>query len=1832
MKTAEARKRQPAPFERVREALHVPGMPLEPLTRARLEAAFGVDVGHVRIHADASAARAARDANAAAFTIGRDIFFAAGEYAPETERGDAVLTHEVAHTLVDPRSLDEAAFDRIVETTTPGDAIEAGAEATVAAIRAGRVPAASGSTHDDARTHVARLAAGLIEKRDKTDPAQTVVTIVETILTTLASDPDDRLGRVRKTLMQLDERTQKLVFERLSDQMRAHEWHHLLLDVLTQPPPSGTADGDARELPAEDVGAPTVGEAPEQPQAAEPQAGDKRQEAQDAATSEIAKADEKTDEARARAQVATAAEEKTPEKSEAAAKSARRPAHPRLHGARARRAHAPARGAPRPPAKAGRGPAPAPPAGGEAAPEMAEADGGPAAPTAEPPAAAGAPAGAAAAAAPEAAAEPEFGAADPAEAVAPVAAPAARARVGAAPPAAETAPSAAPSAAGEAPAPSAAAPAPAETGAHGVAAPPESAAPTEAAPAAATPEASAEPEGSETEAARPAPAGAIATSEPAAAAEPAPLATAAPPESEAAGVAPSPSEAVTENSAEPSAPEAQAGAAPTGAAPPGAPPIGDLPPEQDDGKEETGGGGGGGAAIADQPEEPAPAPSADDPAAAMSTVADLPPAQMQTALGGVSAAADKSVAADRTDLAAHPPEATPPAAPPGQSPAAPPTPAAAAAPSINRVPDAAAPASAEADMVATDPAATPLPATPAPAVTSNAEGQVTAADAQNLQTSVDQLPVTDPALNVTAGPPPTVALEGAADPARAAQQRALVATDIATQATAAHQEAARPLGEDHIVPTKAPELVRGETPQAAGTPAALPAAAPVDVPVAIIAKEKSSDTVRAAAMGQAQQITSQRTEQQQKMTQQRADSQRDMDAQVAASATEQADERNRARGDVQGSRGEWNKAQSDTVTTADKDSDEQVSSAQAEATEQQKTANAEAQKNINDGNAQVTTARADAEKEARTEKDKAKNESKSSGFFSKLASAIGSFFDGICKAIHTAFEKARNLVKKAIAAAQKLAADVIDKARNVIVGAIKKAGEALIAIGDRVLAAFPALRDKFRAAIKKLVDTAVAVVNAIADKLKAAAKKLLDLLGKALVFILDAYEALYIAAIKVVADACKAAIDLANKIVQAVGAFAVLIKDIAANPGQWIRNLGSALMDGVKNHLWRELKAAIKEWFNSKVEAVVGIGKMIFEVLKKGGIPFKRIAMMVWVAVKAAIPRAIIEFLIQKVISMLIPAAAAIMAIIEGLQAAWATASRIVAAFESFFAFLKAVKGGNAGQKFAKAVAAAAIAVIDFTANFIISKIGKGAKGVGGKLKGIAEKIMAFFRKGIALVKRGAQAAKKVVGAVVRAVVKGAKAIGRMIKRAGKWIANSRIGKAIRNSRVGKFIGRQIQRAKAGYQKARERFKQWRENRKKQKGKTDADRLDRAVTELKPKLHGMLKSGISRPRLRLTLYGWRAYYRIRRLQVDGQRVVAANSPQQTVAELVALHGAGLSQLISSIGSRLLASPQVTAAHADLEAQRAAGAGTKKQPIEQSGGAALLGGAKDLSERDIAGISQSAASERREYFAVGKGTPPIYEHQSDVRESYSTLVGAGPEMVGSYENAHNVWQAIAKETGLKDHELAGSLQEFVRSGNVPKGPLSTSGNSKKLAEVARLMVSVEGGRSHGALVETPMLLELVKAGKAKPAQIFGVKTEGRLALLSGFTIGGAKIGQKIAQSPTEFPVFGAHAEEWAKFKSLSRAERARMPTEERERFKKIAAGQRRALAKSREVMKRRVKLYETFILHRMEVTGEVFDSVDSLSAFIERELKQLLEGAYGVTLPGIPATPMFEEAM
>ena len=83
----------------VHDVLRSPAGSLDRHTRAAMGARFGRDFSRVRIHADADAGHAADAVQAHAFTVGRDIVFGSGKFAPSTPPGRGLLAHELTHVV-----------------------------------------------------------------------------------------------------------------------------------------------------------------------------------------------------------------------------------------------------------------------------------------------------------------------------------------------------------------------------------------------------------------------------------------------------------------------------------------------------------------------------------------------------------------------------------------------------------------------------------------------------------------------------------------------------------------------------------------------------------------------------------------------------------------------------------------------------------------------------------------------------------------------------------------------------------------------------------------------------------------------------------------------------------------------------------------------------------------------------------------------------------------------------------------------------------------------------------------------------------------------------------------------------------------------------------------------------------------------------------------------------------------------------------------------------------------------------------------------------------------------------------------------------------------------------------------------------------------------------------------------------------------------------------------------------------------------------------------------------------------------------------------------------
>lgn len=109
------------------------GQPLDPALRQGFEARLGHDLAGVRLHVGGEAAESARAVNARAYSVGQDIVFGSGAYAPGTDSGQRLLAHELTHTIQQSGSR-PVGLSRALEVGAADDAPEREAEAVANAI------------------------------------------------------------------------------------------------------------------------------------------------------------------------------------------------------------------------------------------------------------------------------------------------------------------------------------------------------------------------------------------------------------------------------------------------------------------------------------------------------------------------------------------------------------------------------------------------------------------------------------------------------------------------------------------------------------------------------------------------------------------------------------------------------------------------------------------------------------------------------------------------------------------------------------------------------------------------------------------------------------------------------------------------------------------------------------------------------------------------------------------------------------------------------------------------------------------------------------------------------------------------------------------------------------------------------------------------------------------------------------------------------------------------------------------------------------------------------------------------------------------------------------------------------------------------------------------------------------------------------------------------------------------------------------------------------------------------------------------------------------------
>ena len=171
----------------VHEVLRSPGRPLDLATRAFFEPRFGYDFGRVRVHTGRKAAAVTQAVGARAFSVGKDIVFGPGEYAPGIPRGQRLLAHELTHTLQQRSSSSEVPqiLRQVAEPTTVRPLA--------------RAP----------------------------NTTKSVEGLAISILRSHQVDPEDRSGNIRRQLADLDPLTREIVLARIRARMSPEAWSRL---------------------------------------------------------------------------------------------------------------------------------------------------------------------------------------------------------------------------------------------------------------------------------------------------------------------------------------------------------------------------------------------------------------------------------------------------------------------------------------------------------------------------------------------------------------------------------------------------------------------------------------------------------------------------------------------------------------------------------------------------------------------------------------------------------------------------------------------------------------------------------------------------------------------------------------------------------------------------------------------------------------------------------------------------------------------------------------------------------------------------------------------------------------------------------------------------------------------------------------------------------------------------------------------------------------------------------------------------------------------------------------------------------------------------------------------------------------------------------------------------------------------------------------------------------------------------------------------------------------------------------------------------------------------
>ncbi|MFF2811771.1 DUF4157 domain-containing protein [Streptomyces sp. NPDC058000] len=762
-----------------------------------------------------------------------------------------------------------------------------------------------------------------------------------------------------------------------------------------------------------------------------------------------------------------------------------------------------------------------------------------------------------------------------------------------------------------------------------------------------------------------------------------------------------------------------------------------------------GGGGGGSAAVpvkkAKKDSGPAPNLSNVSPEAGLSTASKLKPHKALEAMGGVGGAVDRTVGDEHKALSAAPPSMQRPAGAPQTLQGQPKTDAPAQY-DQNPAQKSDAPNADKAEVTGAKEPEGQIEAEKAEepggwqtfkmalgfGIGWVAEELGFKVDKQELAAKFAGLPTKDEALKkAQAGNAPGVQMQGAAGDKADEQGGAVDAKGQDTVATG-RDDAGRPMGEDQVYPDAPKEQMAAKVPGAQGGKGGGPqgaadtGAVPPDAASEVAEHERGPQFQ--AAFGDGQKSMSKGRE---KKDQDFRDSQekhkKQVDAEIDGNTKSQTEERHKAMGEVTDHRSDWRKEQdTELKKLGDKKSDRH-DKVRKDVKDKEEQTDKDSTKEKDDGDKQIQDKNTSAENDAKKKRDDSVNES--GNWLSEGFDWIKNKVIEIKNAIVDVIKRAREAVVGFIKHFKETVERLINEARQYIADAIKTLINDLIEFAKDMVRAVIELALRIRKLIADLVSAAIALVNKLATMLKKVLTDLLDAIGKLLSGILDILKQVLDEAIKQVIGAIKAVLDFASKLLSALGDWMLIAVDFLSDPGGWLSGAKNSAVDGAKNHLFREISTAVKQWFKDKIQEIIGVPKAILDKLLNGGFKLDDIVKEAWEAVLPQLPLIIGELVMTKIVAKLIPGAGWVMAVIDAIRTAWGALSAILRALSMVLDWLKAVRAGGAGILFAKAVAAGVVALLETLYQWLLNGIGKYVAKVGQRLKGVAARLGKGFGK-----------------------------------------------------------------------------------------------------------------------------------------------------------------------------------------------------------------------------------------------------------------------------------------------------------------------------------------------------------------------------------------------------------------------------------------------------------------------------------------------------------------------